>query len=354
MRLLTPDVYEEAAGLLFQHNSDGKRDYESLRRGLFGKKQPEVAQRMLAACEKLEKTVRDKMELSDEAFSVRVAGNLYLGAALWLVYHRPGSGQRPSEYMPHAFEQDGGGSFVKAALGLDLQEKAGREQLQRALFEAELSEAVKYRILQVWLDPAPTVERLCTMIERIAEIIKDGYEEYRELFSYAERFFAQPEAVSQLKKRISGGFVEKRTDILPLLTGLNTVWEYEEDTEEEDKTGEKREVLGVGLLFFVMDCLEGGRADTAEELTAHLKCFTDETKLKILFLLSEKDCYQAEIARRLELTPATISHHLDALRGSGIVRAVAQDNRYFYELQRDRVSMIARELEETLGEKAGR
>lgn len=36
------------------------------------------------------------------------------------------------------------------------------------------------------------------------------------------------------------------------------------------------------------------------------------------------------------------------------IRAVAQDNRYFYELQRDRVSMIARALEEALGEKEGR
>lgn len=354
MRLLTPDIYEEAAGLLLQHNSDGKRDYGALGRGLFGRKQPEAAQRMLAVCEELEKKVRGKMDLRDDAFSVRVAGNLYLGAALWLVYHRPGSGQKPSEYMLRAFEQDGGSSFVKAAIGLDMQEKAGREQLQRALFEAELSEAVKYRILQVWLEPAPAVERLCMMIERIAGIIKDSYEEYGELFSCAERFLTQPEAAGQLKKRISGGFAEERTDILPLLTGLNTVWEYEEDTEEEEKTGEKREVLGVGLLFFVLDCLEGGRADTAEELAAKLKCFTDETKLKILFLLAEKDCYQAEIARRLELTPATISHHLDALRGIGIVRAVAQDNRYFYELQRDRVFMIVRSLEEALGEKEGR
>lgn len=36
------------------------------------------------------------------------------------------------------------------------------------------------------------------------------------------------------------------------------------------------------------------------------------------------------------------------------IRAVTQDNRYFYELQRDRVSMIVCALEEALGEKEGR
>ena len=74
-----------------------------------------------------------------------------------------------------------------------------------------------------------------------------------------------------------------------------------------------------------------------------------ETKLKILFLLAEKDCYQAEIARQLGLTPATISHHLDMLRNNGIVKTVMRDNRFFYQLQRDRVSMIARVLDKTLG-----
>ena len=108
---------------------------------------------------------------------------------------------------------------------------------------------------------------------------------------------------------------------MPLLLGLNMSWDYEDDYGDAPEGCPERgkEVLGVGLLFFVMDSLEGSGTEDAEGLTARLKCFTDETKMKILFLLAQQDCYQAEIARRLKLTPATISHHLDMLHNNGII-----------------------------------
>lgn len=352
MKLLKPDIYEEAAALLMECSRSEDKNYSALRSGLLRRSHPQEAQEMLEACEKIKRTVTEKEPLKDGLFSFPVSSQWQIGQLLWLLYHDPGSGRKPSEYLEARFLEDEGLNFVKAALGIEPSEQMEKKVLQEALFAAELSETVKYRILEVWLNPHPALTRLSRMVERAAELIRPCLEKYAYLFAYAERFLEQPGAKERLEKRIAMEIPE-RAELLPLLTGFNMGWDFENTDGEGgllEKEEEAREVLGVGLLFFVMDSLEGGRIEDAEELTARLKCFTDETKMKILFLLAQQDCYQAEIARRLKLTPATISHHLDMLRNNGIVRSVMRDNRFFYQLQRDRVSVIARALDEALGE----
>lgn len=355
MKLLKPDLYEEAAGLLIEYNDAEERSYQALRNGLFRRSRPREAVRMLEACEEIRDCISRQEVLKDDLFACPVNHTLHLGQLLWLCYHRPGSGKKPSEYLISDFMRDEGCSFVKLALGLEESEME-RQKLQEALFAAELSETVKYRILEVWLNPYPVLERLCALVERTAQRLVPYLEKYAQLFSYAESFLQQPGAAERLQKRLGVEFWEDGVEILPLLTGINRGWnsQYEPDDALDADAGKNkkgsREVHGTGLLFFVMDCFEGSRTEDAEELAARLKCFTDETKLKILFLLAEKDCYQAELARLLELTPATISHHLDVLRNNGIVKSVSRDNRFFHQLQRDRVSMIAQALDQMLGE----
>ena len=355
MKLLKPDIYEEAVGLLVEYNSAEDRNYEALRKGLLRRSRSEEAARMLEACEEIRREISKQEDLEDGLFAFPVNDTFQLGQLLWLCYHRPGSGKKPSEYLISDFMKDEGCSFVKIALGMETPEQIERQKLQEELFAAELSETVKYRILEVWLNPYPALERLCSMVERTAELLGPYLEKHRQMFGYAESFLQQPGAAESLQKRLEVELDEDRVEILPLLTGMNGGCdsEYELDEAAGSDAGKneksRREVFGAGLLFFVMDCLEGSRTEDVEELAARLKCFTDETKLKILFLLAEKDCYQAEIARQLGLTPATISHHLDMLRNNGIVKTVMRDNRFFYQLQRDRVSMIARVLDKRLG-----
>ena len=355
MKLLKPDVYEEAAALLMECSRPEDRNYGALRKGLFRRSRLQKAQEILEVCEKIRRMVNEKEPLQDGLFSFSLRESWQIGQLLWLLYHDPGSGRKPSEYLEERFLKDEGMNFVKMALGIEPSEQMERKAVQEALFAAEISEMVKYRILEVWLNPHPVLERLCAMVERAAELIEPCLEQYAHLFDYAGQFLEQPDAKERLEKRLALEIPEG-TEIMPLLLGLNMSWDYEDDYGDSPEGCPERgkEVLGVGLLFFVMDSLEGSGTEDAEGLTARLKCFTDETKMKILFLLAQQDCYQAEIARRLKLTPATISHHLDMLHNNGIIQSVMRDNRYFYHLQRDRVSAIARALDEALGEQQKR
>jgi len=50
------------------------------------------------------------------------------------------------------------------------------------------------------------------------------------------------------------------------------------------------------------------------------KLFSDKTRLKIMELLSKKELTNSQLARMLDLSKPTISHHLKLLLDAGIVK----------------------------------
>ncbi len=70
--------------------------------------------------------------------------------------------------------------------------------------------------------------------------------------------------------------------------------------------------------------------DNAAHLARLLKTIADETRLRILGLLAEREHNGRELSERLDLTPPTISHHMRKLVDAGIVTATpeAQQQRY--------------------------
>lgn len=70
----------------------------------------------------------------------------------------------------------------------------------------------------------------------------------------------------------------------------------------------------------------------------------DDTRLRILKLLSGRDLYLTEIAQQLELSKPTIKHHLALLRAAGLVTIVEAGTVMYYSLRRDRIEAASTEL----------
>jgi DNA-binding transcriptional ArsR family regulator len=70
----------------------------------------------------------------------------------------------------------------------------------------------------------------------------------------------------------------------------------------------------------------------------------DESRLRILRLLAERDRYMTELANELQLSKPTISHHLAQLRSAGLVTVTQQGSLSYYTLRRDRVQEAGLEL----------
>ncbi len=75
----------------------------------------------------------------------------------------------------------------------------------------------------------------------------------------------------------------------------------------------------------------------------------DDTRLRMLKLLSSRDWYLTEIAQQLELSKPTIKHHLILLRAAGLVTLTEEGGLSYYSLRRATIRTIGDSLKEYLG-----
>ena len=75
-----------------------------------------------------------------------------------------------------------------------------------------------------------------------------------------------------------------------------------------------------------------------------LKLLADETRLRIINILSEGDCYVELIATKLELTPATVCYHLKKMEAAGMVRCSRSQFYIIYSLNGDIFDRTLRDL----------
>ncbi len=74
----------------------------------------------------------------------------------------------------------------------------------------------------------------------------------------------------------------------------------------------------------------------------------DDTRLRILKLLAERDLYLTEIAGLLELSKPTIKHHLALLRAAGLLTVVESGAVVYYSLRRERLDDASFDLKRFL------
>ena len=71
--------------------------------------------------------------------------------------------------------------------------------------------------------------------------------------------------------------------------------------------------IGMALKRVGLDIFRKSPVNNRKHLVSLLKVLADESKLEILALLKERRRYGRELAKELDLTTATISHHMDIL-----------------------------------------
>ena len=77
---------------------------------------------------------------------------------------------------------------------------------------------------------------------------------------------------------------------------------------------------------------------------AFFKALADRSRLRILGLLAERPCTVEELAAALALRTPTVSHHLQTLRGAGLVQMAAEGTSHRYTLDIGRLQAAGRDL----------
>ena len=106
--------------------------------------------------------------------------------------------------------------------------------------------------------------------------------------------------------------------------------------------------IGMALKRVGLDIFRNNPVDNRKRLAFLLKVLSDESKLEILALLKERRRYGRELAKELNLTTATISHHMDMLAGCGMVTLNKETNRIYYEVDENAIQKLLEQTWELL------
>ena len=79
------------------------------------------------------------------------------------------------------------------------------------------------------------------------------------------------------------------------------------------------------------------------ELADLFKIFSDPTRIKILYVLSESELCVCDIAEKLDMTQSAISHQLKILKQSKLVKNRREGKAVFYSLAESHVKTIMRQ-----------
>lgn len=84
--------------------------------------------------------------------------------------------------------------------------------------------------------------------------------------------------------------------------------------------------------------------ERSQELEKQLKALSDRNRIMILRILHQHKEYGARLANTLDLTTATISHHLEILKQAGLIVEEKVGNIKYFELDHSRFGKLLQEL----------
>lgn len=85
--------------------------------------------------------------------------------------------------------------------------------------------------------------------------------------------------------------------------------------------------------------------DTLYTVSQTFKALGDPTRIRILYLLAQRECSVTEIAETLNLKQSTISHHLAVLKNLRLVKFRREGTTIYYSHDDDHVIQV---LEQTI------
>lgn len=108
------------------------------------------------------------------------------------------------------------------------------------------------------------------------------------------------------------------------------------------------EQLYYGIFYPNLTNLIAKYSDQAADLVVRLKSISDKNRLEILHAVKGSSCNGQDLAERLDLSPATISHHMNLLCNVNLLTATKRGTSIYYELNQPSMHQFMQELEHYL------
>lgn len=206
------------------------------------------------------------------------------------------------------------------------------------LMKMDIKEEEKWKIQKVFVDRKEHQAKVLALVEKMVLVLK-SFE--KELLEMAEQFYRY--WTKELGGKSPTAYIRKRAEIdmgdspfgfhlYPSIFAPNVISLHTE--LEEDGTYKQPDIVKFGILFGDDFDIRSSRTheDAGYEnyVMQVLKLLGDKSKFEILSYIRDKEAYGSELAKHLNLTTATVSHHMNALLAAGLVELKRADNRIYY------------------------
>jgi DNA-binding transcriptional ArsR family regulator len=87
---------------------------------------------------------------------------------------------------------------------------------------------------------------------------------------------------------------------------------------------------------------------SAEKVLAAIKVLSDENRIKTIKILNASPCYGYELSQKLGISSSTTSHHLSMLCDIGVIMPVREENKVYYQVNKDNIRKLLKQFETML------
>ena len=242
------------------------------------------------------------------------------------------------------FLSEDAGEFVEKGQALS------KEDLVRKLIRSDLSDTLKYRFMILMENPNRLITHLFEMYLDNAESWKKHQREFDLLINRSlqtvERL-TEDQLVAYVEKTISIRSIPQKGEIIvaPSIFNYNALSFVESPWYQADS---HIMLWYLGVKLFDLFEIINSTVDQKQRLATVLKVLSDQSKLEILILCKNEAQYGVNLAKRLQLTTATVSYHLSALVNLGYLSMHMEGNRIYYRTQKERIQSDLQAISELL------
>lgn len=201
------------------------------------------------------------------------------------------------------------------------------DELLAFVSQTDFTEGMKWQIMELLQDPQPFLKRLCAMIVNNLPAYEKTHKECQKYIERGLQYFME-----NIETRDFMGDVKQIVPMAVLPVSLISA-------DSECYHGIYFKAISKSIISHEMD---------NEELSITLKAISDKSRLEILSLLRQAPMYSLEIAEKLELTAATVSHHMNTLIVRDLVTIEKRGGRVYYHLNHEALSTLIRQMERKL------
>lgn len=205
-------------------------------------------------------------------------------------------------------------------------------QLIEKIDQLDLSNDLKWFVLSLLKDPRLYVKRFIKLIDSYLPL----YEDIKESFSKEYQEF-----VTWIDEKVASQgveFIDKQLEFLNLSQYKEVQLHYSLfDLVSSFSYSHGIIHIFVGIMFKEYFQEQKDKLDIDKHLSIY-KVLSDRTRFEIIKMIVEQESYGQEIAKKLGITTATVSYHMDYLMGASLIITKRKSRRLYYSINKEQIN----------------